>query len=327
MDPQTFKQLHEEGLLSGESLLNVEAVERERLFSLHWELKTLLYLGVTLLSGGLAVLVYKNIDTIGHQAILAFIAGVCTGCFYYCWRKSAPFSTNKVQAPNPYFDYLLLLGCLTMITFIAYLQYAYTVFGNRYGLATFIPLVILFISAYYFDHLGVLSLAVTNLAAWMGIAVTPLRILNENRFEDLNLIYTGLALGIFLLVLVLISEKRNIKKHFAFTYCHFAIHILFISGLAGMFMHETFLFGWFGLLLLIAYLIYRQAIKMHSFYFLLLICLYLYIALGYLVMTILDKTGGVDLIYFGLMYFILSAIGLVRLLILINHKMKVDDSL
>ena len=149
----------------------------------------------------------------------------------------------------------------------------------------------------------------------------------RNHFEDLNLIYTGLVLGIILLVVAMVSEKRNIKKHFVFTYCHFATHILFISGLAGMFMHETFLIGWFLLLLLVAYLIYRQAIKMHSFYLLLLICLYLYIALGYLVITILDKAGGVDLIYFGLMYFIISAIGLVRLLIGINHKMKVHDSL
>ena len=110
MNPQTFKQLHDEGLLADDSLHKVEAVENARLFSLHWELKTLLYLGVTLLSGGLGVLVYKNIDTFGHQAILAFIALVSAGCFYYCWRKAAPFSINKVQAPNPFFDYILLLA-------------------------------------------------------------------------------------------------------------------------------------------------------------------------------------------------------------------------
>ena len=147
MNIQTFKQLHREGLISDNSLQKVEAMEKARLFSLQWELKTLLYLGVTLLSGGLGILVYKNIDSIGHQAILAFIALVCAGCFYYCRRKAAPFSVSKLPSPDPYFDYILLLGCLTLITFIAYLQYAYTVFGNHYGLATFIPMVILFISA------------------------------------------------------------------------------------------------------------------------------------------------------------------------------------
>jgi len=113
MDINTFKQLHREGLITDGSLQKVEEVEKARLFSLQWELKTLLYLGVTLLSGGLGILVYKNIDTIGHQVILAIIALVCIGCFYYCRRNAAPFSVDKVQAPNPFFDYILLPGCLT----------------------------------------------------------------------------------------------------------------------------------------------------------------------------------------------------------------------
>jgi Predicted membrane protein (DUF2157) len=329
MDLQTFKQLHRDGLLTDDSLQKVEAMEEARLFSLHWELKTLLYLSVTLLSGGLGILVYKNIDTIGHQAILAFIAVVCAGCFYYCRRKAAPFSVGKVQPPDPFFDYILLLGCLTLVTFIAYLQYEYTAFGSRYGLATFIPMVILFVSAYYFDHLGVLSLAITNLAAWMGIAVTPMRILKENDFDDMRLIYTGLALGTILLLAGLASKKRNIKKHFEFTYNNLGTHILFISGLAGLIMHQQFYILWFMLLLGIAYYIYRQAMEKQSFYFLLLVTLYIYIALSYVVIMILDGMGGGGMtpVYFGFLYFILSAIALVRILIVINRKMKPHDSL
>src|SRR3954463_7787458 len=107
MDIHIFKRLHGEGLLSDDSLQKVEAVEKARLFSLHWELKTMLYLGVTLLSGGLGILIYKNIDTIGHQIILVVIALVSLGCFYYCGRHASPFSVNKVPAPNPFFDYVL----------------------------------------------------------------------------------------------------------------------------------------------------------------------------------------------------------------------------
>src|SRR5882672_2103524 len=79
MNPLLAEQLHAQGLLSDTSLEKVKAAEAGRLFSVHWELKTLLYLGVLLLSGGLGVLVYKNIDTIGHQAVLAFIAAVSAG--------------------------------------------------------------------------------------------------------------------------------------------------------------------------------------------------------------------------------------------------------
>src|ERR1700733_7357285 len=184
MDVHTFQRLHHEGLISDASLQKLEAVEKTRLFSVHWELKTLLYLGVTLLSGVLGIFVYKTIDSIRHRVILAVIALVSLACFFYCRRLASPFSFGRVPAPNPFFDYVLLLACLTMITFVAYLQYAYNVFGNRYGLATFIPMLILFVSAYSFDHLGVLSLGITNLAAWMGIVITPMRILKDNNFDD-----------------------------------------------------------------------------------------------------------------------------------------------
>jgi hypothetical protein len=329
MDIQIFKQLHHEGLIKEDSMQKIESVEKARLFSLHWELKTMLYLGVTLLSGGLGILIYKNIDTISHQVILAVIALISLSCFYYCRRHASPFSVDKVPVPNPFFDYVLLLGCLTMITFIAYLQYAYTVFGTRYGLATFIPLVILFISAYSFDHLGVLSLAITNLAAWMGIAITPMRILKGNSFDDIRLIFTGLFLGIILLLAALTSEKRNIKKHFEFTYNNFGTHILFISGLAGLFISQRLFMLWFIFLLLTGYYIYRQAMKKNSFYFLLTVTLYTYVALSYVIITILDKMGTRDMsvIYIGLLYFILSAIALVRMLIVVNRKMKAHDSL
>ena len=329
MDPRIFKKLHDEDLLSDDSLQKITALEEQRLFSLHWELKTLLYLGVTLLSGGLGILVYKNIDTIGHQAVLAFIGVVCTACFYYCRRKASPFSVLKVQPPDPFFDYILLLGCLTLITFIGYLQYQYNAFGDRYGLATFIPLLILFVCAYYFDHLGVLSLAITNLAAWMGIAVTPVRILRDNDFESVRLIYTGFLIGTILLLTGLASEKKNIKKHFGFTYTNFGINILFISTLAGLFLHQSYYMLWFLLLLGIAYYIYRLAMKKESFYFLLLVTLYSYIGLSYVVVMALSGMQGSDMaaLYLGFLYFILSAIAVVRILMVVNRKMKTNDSI
>ena len=77
-----FKQLREEGLISPLSFEKIEIEKRSRLFSVHWELRTILYLGILLLTSGLGILVYKNLDTIGHQVILIFIAALCTGCFF-----------------------------------------------------------------------------------------------------------------------------------------------------------------------------------------------------------------------------------------------------
>lgn len=329
MKHEAFKQLHEEGLISDPSFRKIQHEEKERLFSVHWELKTLLYLGVLLLSGGLGILIYENIDTIGHQVILFLIAALCAGCFYYCERNKLSFSRKKVEAPNSFFDYILLLGCLTFVTFITYLQYQYAAFGDAIGSATFIPMVVLFFSAYYFDHLGVLSLAITNLAAWMGIAITPMDILSSNNFGDYQLIYAGLLVGVLLTVAGVVSEKKNFKQHFAFTYTNFGMNILFISALAAMFQFDDIYFLFLLMLVGIAFYFYKQAIRLNSFYLMLMLTLYSYIALGYLVVMLLANNAMADMggVYLGLLYFIGSGIGLAVFLISMNKKMKHHDSL
>ncbi|MEJ7588484.1 MAG: DUF2157 domain-containing protein [Ferruginibacter sp.] len=323
MDLMVLERLYAEGLISARSYERIKWKQAKGLLSVHWEIKTLLYLGVLLLSGGLGILIYKNIDTIGHQVILLFIALVCAGCFYYCFKKKLPFSPGKVTAPNTFFDYVLLLGCSTFIIFIAYVQYQYNLFGNRFGLACFFPMILLFFSAYYFDHLGVLSMAIVNLAAWMGLTVTPLEILTSNDFKSDTVIFTGLALGTLLTVMAWLTRHRNFKRHYEFTYANFGIHILFISTLAAMFHFTLIYLAWFLLLAVLAYLFYRKAIQEKSFYFILIITLYAFVGTSYVVLNILNQFGeGMAAVYLGFLYFIVSAIGLVLFLIRTNKKMK-----
>ncbi|WP_143307023.1 DUF2157 domain-containing protein [Chitinophaga vietnamensis] len=319
MDIHLFEKLRRAQVISDASLEKVKAVEKNRLFSLHWEIKTLLYLGVLLLSGGLGILVYKHIDTIGHQAILALIAAISTACFAYCFRKARPFSWQKVASPNSFFDYALLLGCLTLITFIGYLQVQYTAFGNAYGLATFIPLAVLAFSAYYFDHLGVLSMAVVNLAAWVGVAIRPLELLHTWQFSAPVTIYTGAALGVFLLLAGELTQRKNLKAHFAFTYHNFGTHIFFLACLAGMVQLDAI---WVLLLAAMAAYVYQRAARERSFYFILITILYAYVGLSYLVLRSLDHMKDLDAIYLGLFYFLFSALGVVLLLVHLNKKLR-----
>jgi hypothetical protein len=311
-----FERLHREGSLSEDTLNKLRANEASRLFSIHWELKTLLYLGVLLLTGGLSILVYKNIDTIGHTVILAVIGVACAGSFFYCERKKLPFSYGKAPAPNPYFDYILLLGCLTLLTFIAYLQAQYIAFGEAYGLATFIPMLILLFCAYYFDHLGVLSLAITNLAAWMGVAITPLKIFNANNFRDAQIIFAGLLLGV---VLVLAARLRKIKAHFSFTYLNFGLNVLFVTCLAGMFHFEDTYLVWLVPLATLVFYFYRQALALSSFYFMLMIVLYAYVGLAYAITRLVINEWLLIPVYL-----MGSAIAAVLLLINLNKKLKAN---
>jgi predicted membrane protein DUF2157 len=316
-----FNQLHKEGLISGQSLERIKNAETARLFSIHWELRTLLYIGVLLLTGGLGILIYENTESIGHQVILALIALICAGCFIYCEMKKPPFSFGRVQSPNSYFDYILLLGCLTLLTFLAYLQVQYNTFGDAYGLATFIPMIILFFCAYYFDHLGVLSMAIANLAAWMGIAVTPLKIFKANDFADTQIIFAGLILGVFLAVMAHLSAKKKIKSHFYFTYLNFGMNILFVSCLAGMFHFDSFYLAWLVPLGALAYYFYLRSVSMSSFYFMLMLTLYAYVGISY-VATRLLLFDNFDTYALLLMYFISSGVYVILFLIRMNKNLK-----
>lgn len=326
MQVPIFKKLCDEGLIGEDAVTRVEAAERTKLFSLYWELRLLLYLGVVSLTSGLGILVYKHIDTIGHQAVLAFIAALAGGSFFYCFRANVPFSWQRTQVAEPVFDYVVLLGCLSLLVFTGYLQYEYGVFGSHYGLATFIPMVILFFIAYYFDHLGVLSLAITNLAAWAGIAVTPLRILREGNFHDARLIVTGMLLGCLLLVIGRFSSVRRLKAHFELTYSNFGLHLFFIAALTGLFRFDGIYFLWFACLMVVACFLGMQAFVKRSFYFLVVIVLYTYIALSYVVLRAIFLTS-ITSIELGLFYFVLSAAGVALMLIYLHRKMKIHDRL
>lgn len=325
MNFDLLKKLREEQLISAESFEKMEQQHAQPLFSLHWELKTLLYLGVMLLSTGLGILIYQNIDTIGHQVILLIIASICGACFFYCFKQKLPFSRERVKSPGSFFDYALLLGSLSFLTFVGYIQFQYQLFGTNYGLATFIPMVVLFFLAYEFDHLGLLSLAITNLALWMGVSVTPKQLLMSSNYDNQTIIYTYILLALLLLAADFAGRRFKVKEHFGFTYMHFGIHIGFIALLAGYFIHYEFGIAYLFLLGVFALgvYIYREAVARQSFYFLMLTVLYGYIAISCLVMRALFNAGdGEGAFFLGFFYFIASAVSIIILLIRLNKKIK-----
>ena len=319
MNIHIFERLREQEFITDSALQIIREKEKKKLFSLHWELKTILYLGIVLLTTGLGILVYKNIDTIGHQVIVAMIAIGCAACFGYCLKKSPGLSRLKNPVTKIWPDYILLLGCLLLLILIAYIQFQYNVFGTRLGMATFIPMIILFISAYYFDHIGVLSMAITNLAAWAGITVTPLHILQDNDFSSTSIIYTGMALGAVLLAVAHLSVLKNIKAHFAFTYKNFGAHGLLISCLAGLF---TINYLWFIILAAVCAYLFITAIREKSFYFIVITLLYAYIGISYMVIELLGNIRDMGSVYLGLIYFILSGIFLIRIMMNFNKQFK-----
>ncbi len=298
-----------------------ENLHREKPLSVHWDLRSLLYLGILLTTTSTGILIYKNIDTIGHDAMLVAIVALVIICFAYCFKKTNGYQHAKVDMPWAGTDYVLLAGCLLLLTLVGYVQFQYHLFGSRWGLALFIPMVLLFAAAYYFDHLGVLSLAITNLAAWAGIAITPTAILQQNDFNEERVMFTGLALGAFLVDLIIWTTFKKVKAHFWFTYKNFGIHLFFISMLAILFYYErVYLLVFFGLLLAV-FLLYRNALKESSSYFLVVTLLYFYIGISYVFIRLisLNSMAGV---YGIVLYFIFSGIGLITIFKRLQQKLK-----
>lgn len=288
--------------------------------SLHWDLRALLALGVLLVTTSIGILIYKNLDSISHNVLLMVISVLMITCFAWSFKNAKGYQPSKIETTSIGYNYILLTGCLLLLTLVGYLQFQYGFFGNKWGLALFIPMVLLFLAAYYFDHIGVLSLAITNLAAWAGIAITPTKLLQQNDFSEVRVMFTGLIVGILLIVLSIFSTRKNIKAHFSFTYKNFGINLFFVSMLSVLFYYESIFLVNFLILGLAAWWIYKTCVN-DSTYLLVITILYLYIGLSYVVIRILSINSDMAL-YSVIIYFILSGVGLILFFKHLQRKIK-----
>ncbi|MBO9614759.1 MAG: DUF2157 domain-containing protein [Dyadobacter sp.] len=306
-----LNSLTSKGIISDQQADTIASFEDEQAFSIHWELRSVLYLGILLFSSGAGMLIYENIDTIGHQVIIAVIALITAGCFYYTYKNSLPYSHEQVSNPNKLIDYVLLLGCSTFLGLEGYLQYQYNLFGTRYGLAVIIPTIVFFLCAYRFDHRGALSMAITGLASWLGLTIAPLSVLADNDFSDGKLIIPAIALGAVLTAVGWISEEQNIKKHFAFTYMLMGGNLACIAAQIGLFSHSPKILYFLIGIGLCCFFIYR-ARHAQSLLFLLMGTVYSYSIITY---TIFDNLGADAAFGLSIFYFFFSSIGVIYFLL------------
>ena len=222
----------------------IAAANARRPFSLHYELRAFLYLGITLLAGGLGVLVYRNIDTIGHEVIILVVGLLMAACFGYAARHRPAFTWGEAPKTSVGADYLLILGCLLFLVLEGYVQFRYNFFGTRYGLATALPALVFIPLAYRYDHRGVLAMGLSALAAWVGLNSAPLQLL-ENDFGNPGTRAAALGLGLLLVAVGLASEHQQRKAHFAFTYlllgCNLALLALVTTMVKASFDNEVLL--------------------------------------------------------------------------------------
>lgn len=310
----SLQELYNAGIVSEKQRQIIAAIEAKRPLSVHWELRSVLYVGIVLVSSGLGLLIYENYDRIGHGVLLGGIALLCLLSFSFAVYYRPAWSAAQTKSRSPFGDYALLLGCLLFLSLEGYAQYEYNVFGTRYGLVTFLPAVLFMGLAYRFDHRGVLSMALTALISWVGLTVRPLDFFFKTNFFDQRITFLAIGLSLFLMAAALFLERQRIKPHFTFTYMLMAGNLLLIALVAGIFNFDELRIGFLAALFAACFAFDRYARKERSFLFLLMSSIYGYIGLTYIVFHY-----GTPGDYSATLYFLLSGIGLVVYL-LYNRK-------
>ncbi|MBS1558209.1 MAG: DUF2157 domain-containing protein [Bacteroidetes bacterium] len=235
MKTDTLHELRTKGLLDASQFEKIETVYSKKIFSVFYELRTILYLGVLLFSSGIGLLIYKNIGQIGHYVSLFLLCMTTLGCFYYVFKKRLVYSNETVKQPTPYYDYVVLLGCLLFISGLGYAQFLFGFLNESIQEITLITSVFFFFMAYRFDHAGVLSLGITALASFWGLRVSPQQWSSSELISHANLKVAALIFGMTVSLIAVLLDKKKIKTHFTFTYLNFTCLIYFTGAMAGVF--------------------------------------------------------------------------------------------
>ncbi len=291
---RAVQELYEQKRISEAQFASIKAYRSLGIFSLHNELLLLVYVSILLFTGGAGILIYENIDTIGHTVILALLFGVAAFCYWLCFKKSNGFSRFETKFESPVYDYLVLLATLLSCNFIGYLQFQYQTFGTGFSIAALVSAVIGFCAAYYFDNRSALAIGITGLAAFIGITITPRAVMQSEIYTNDALSYYGLGLGMLLIVWAEFAERQDIKKHFTLIYITFALHLIGLSCLKGMI--EAYWLLYFAVLATACFYFYKKSREMHATSIFVFTTIYGYIGINILIFKLLENANLEDMI-------------------------------
>jgi hypothetical protein len=318
MTRNTPHELLEKGLITQDQFEKIEVITSGRVVSVFYELRTLLYLGVMLFTTGAGLLIYQNIGELGHLISIILLSITMIVCFWYVIKYGIDYSNENVTSPTPYFDYVLLAGALLFVSIQGYLQFQYSTFDEHLGWSTLITAAFFFYLAYRYDHLGILSLAITALASFWSISVSPQKWYSNDFFSDSNLHITAIVFSIIVGGIAFFLERKEIKKHFAFTYYNFCMLIFFVGSVAGLFIDEHVYLIYAALIFAGCSFAWYQASLRKSFLFLLYAFVAGYVATTYLLAeTLFEFEPSLWFLYSiascgGFIYFIIKSKNLLK---------------
>lgn len=304
-----YKQLRDKTLITAKQFDFLTAVESGKIVSVHAELRILLYLGILLFTGGAGYIAYENIGSIGHIVLMLALCVIIFFCFRFINKLALPYSNEQVEIKHNYYDYILLLAGLVIIALFTYIQIYFDLVAMLLNWTSVISASIFFFMTYRYDNKALLSIAITLLAAAVGISMSPMGWLKGD-FIVGNYVNVSILLGLALIATGALSKSKMVKAHFEFTYQNFGILLFFFACVSSIFMdYMPYLFA--GITCATAALLAYYSWSRRLFLFFLYAAIAGYIALTYLLFAILADEAIVLLIY----YIPISCIGFIIFLI------------
>jgi hypothetical protein len=218
--------LHARGVLDDAAAARALAVERREPFSIHVELRALLYAGVLLVTTGVGLILARNLDRIGPLAIVAALAVAAVLCAIPAAR-----ARGADRAPSVAGDYLLLLGALLLSADLAYVERQFALLGPDWSWHLLLLAVVHGAIAYGFRSSLVLAASLTALVGWFGAGTTL--------GDPLHVEYSSPMLGVRALacattLLLWREADRRLRPGTTFTgvFDHFALNLAFWAAIA-----------------------------------------------------------------------------------------------
>ena len=210
----------DDGALTPATAARLIAMQRREVFSLFAEVRTLAWIGVMLVAGGVGVLLSHHIREIGPLTIAIVLAAAAAGCYAWAWLRRGRVSLVD--------DSILLLGAMLVSADAGWMESQWHLFGAR---ALLFLAIFHAVGAYRYESRALLSLSVGALAGWLGIERN-----NDRNIDRLFSSSIDLALRMFACAAIVtlwreIDRRTRRKTTITPVFDHTAITLGFFGAL------------------------------------------------------------------------------------------------
>jgi hypothetical protein len=297
--------LRDSGAITADQALPLIARERREIVSIYAELRFLTWAAVMLIVTGVGVLVKNHLNEIGPLAIALAIALGAAGCYAWAAYK------HKREA-SLVDDYILLLAALLLSADLGYIEHTWHLLGANWKDHLLILAVIHAVTAYIFDSRLVLSVALTSLAAWLGVQ----RSLDTLFGSSSDTAFRAFICAAIVFAWRLLDARYRKRRTFATLFDHYAANLAFWGALILTGDQELRLLGCtITVALAAASAVY--GLKTRSEMFLIYACIYGVIALDIAVALLIPPLAS--------LFIMMSSITAIVALFVIHARMRAAE--